>query len=66
MLSNDDMKQIVGGNETVESEGGPTVVRGNCTGSTGAWNYGTPVWYLTCWNDITTYCASNSGQCHPA
>ena len=58
-LNKEEQKKIMGGT----NDGGPTVVRGRCTGSTGEWTYGSPVWYITCWNDIDTYCSSGAGQC---
>lgn len=57
------MKNVSGGKIAPGDPGGPSVVRGKCTGSVGEWVYGTPVWYITCWNDIDMYCSSGSGMC---
>ena len=68
-LSRDELKEVRGGvDDSLDngdgSGGGPSVRRGVCSGSVGAWTYTSPVWYITCWNDIDTYCSSRSGYCY--
>ncbi len=67
-LTREDLKSVKGGVVDDDFEepggGGPSVRRGVCSGSVGEWTYSSPVWYITCWNDIDTYCPTRSGYCY--
>lgn len=59
MLSENDMKHILGGTAGEEKE----IEAGRCTGSTGEWIYTSLVTQSTCLADVSSDCGSTLGQC---